>query len=323
MTTQITILGLDLLGKSLGLALSARDFPVMGFDPKVEVAQEAQKLGMVRQFKWNMAHAVEHADLTLVCLPLGDQREVLAALAADFQPGSTVVSVTPLLSSPLAWAAEVLGADRHFLALHPLLGPATPYSEDQTNTPRADLFWRGLWAMAPSATCAPAALQLVNGLAKVAGALPYFVDPVEHDGLMGGVSALPVMLAWALMRAATTSTGWTEMRKVADYSFATATAALANVDQAAETFKLNRDAALRYLDAAQAELKTLREKIASDDAEALAEALAEAADRRAAWLADSVRGDWEAPERPAPDMPTSGDTLRRFLLGGLLDRKKK
>ena len=149
MATQVTILGLNLMGKSLGLALSARDFPVMGFDPKMDVAQEAQKLGAVRQFKWNMAQAVEHADLTLVCLPLADQREVLDVLAKDFPPGSTVVSVAPLLSGPLAWAAQGLASDRHFLALHPLLSPAVPYAEDRTNTPSADLFRHGLWALAP------------------------------------------------------------------------------------------------------------------------------------------------------------------------------
>ena len=323
MTTEIAILGLNLPGQSLGLALSAREFPVTGFDPQLEVAQGAQKLGAVRQIKWNMANAVEQAELTLVCLPFADQHDVLEALAKDFRPGSAVVCVAPLLAAPLAWAAQLLPADRNFVALHPLLSPATPYAEDQATRPNADLFRLGLWAMAPAPTCAPEALKLVNGLAAVAGAEPYFVDPVEHDGLMGGASELPAVLACALMRAATASTGWTEMRKVAGYGFATATAALADPNQAAAAIHLNRDAALHYLDAALTELKALREKIAADDAGALDEALKEAAGRRSAWLADWVRGDWEAPEKAGPEMPRSGDTLRRFLVGGLFDNKKK
>jgi prephenate dehydrogenase len=322
MTTQITILGLNLAGQSLGLALSARDFRVMGFDPKSEVAQAAQKLGAVHQTKWNMAQAVAGADLTLVCLPLAELREALEAIAQDFRPGSAVTSVAPLLAQPLAWAAEVLPADRHFVAIHPLLSPAMPYQATNALAPAADLFKRSLWATAPSPACAPEALQLINGLANVAGASCYFVDPAEHDGLMGGASALPVMAAVALMRAATASSGWPEMRKVASYSLATATAALADLDQAAAALQLNRESALRYLDAAQAELRALREKVAAGDTAALGQLLQEAASRRADWLADSARGDWDAPEKAAPEMPSSGDSLKRFLVGGLFDRKK-
>ena len=323
MATQITILGLNFLGQSLGLALSAREFPVMGFDPKLEVAQAAQKLGAVRQIKWNMAQAVKDADLTLVCLPLAEQREALEAIAKDFKSESAVVSVTPLLAHPLAWATEVLPADRHFVALHPLLSPAVPYSEANALTPNADLFKHGMWAMAPSPTCAAGALQLVNGLANVAGATPYFVDPTEHDGLMGGASALPVMLALALMRAVAASPGWPEMRKVAGYSLATATTALSDLDQTAAALQLNRESTLRYLDAAQAELTALREKVAGDDTAGLDAALTEAAARRAAWLADSAGGNWETPEKAAQELPTSAGTFKRFLVGGLFDRKEK
>ena len=313
---------MDLIGQSLGLALSARDFPVTGFAPRLEMAQEAQKRGAVRQIKWNMAQAVAGADLTLVCLPLAEQREALEAVAQDFQPGSAVVSVSPLLAAPLEWAAQVLPADRNFIALHPLTSPARPFEEASGLSPSADLFKHGQWALAPSATCGPEALQLVTGLANVAGAAPYFVDPVEHDGLMGGASALPALLARALMGAATASPGWTEMRKLADSGFATATAALDD-DQALAALWHNRQNALRYLDAAQAEIKALREKLAAEDPADLAKALDEAAERRAVWLADCARGNWEAPERPAPALPTSGDTIKRFLVGGLFDRRGK
>jgi prephenate dehydrogenase len=249
-------------------------------------------------------------------------REALDAVAQDFKPGSTVVSVAPLLAAPLEWAAEVLPADRHFVAMHLLSSPALPAEKAQSLAPSAGLFKHGLWAIAPSATCAPEALQLVTGLANVAGAAPYFVDPVEHDGLMGGASALPALLAAALMGAATTSPGWIEMRKAADCGFATATAALDD-DQALAALAHNRQNALRYLEASLAELRALRDKLAADDPAALKETLNEAAARRAAWLADCARGDWDAPEKPAAPLPTSGEALKRFLVGGLFDRRGK
>ena len=69
-------------------------------------------------------------------------------------------------------------------------------------------------------------------------------------------------------------------------------------------------------------MKALREKIAAGDAAALDETLKEAAGRRVTWLVDFARGDWETPENPPSELPKSGDTLRRFLVGGLFDRKK-
>ena len=53
------------------------------------------------------------------------------------------------------------------------------------------------------------------------------------------------------------------------------------------------------------------------------EALQEAAERRATWLADCARGDWDAPETTAPAAPTVSESLKRFVVGGLFDRKKK
>ncbi len=318
MTTQIAILGLNLTGQSLGLALSARQFPVTGFDPKAEVAQAAQKLGAVQRTHWHMGQAVREADLTLVCLPVAEQREALAAIADDFKPGSAILCVGPLLAPPLAWTAEVLPADRYSLALHPLLSPDLPYQ----SAPRANLFKHGLWALAPGPTCNAEVLQLVNGLAAVSGAAPYFVDPQEHDGLMGGASGLPLALAWVLMRTATAAPGWPEMRKVADYGFATATAALTNTEQGAAALLANRAPVLRYLEAAQAELQRLHAQIANGEAAALDEALREAADYRATWLAENAHGDWEAPEKPPTETLSMGNNLRRFLVGGLFDRRK-
>ncbi len=62
--------------------------------------------------------------------------------------------------------------------------------------------------------------------------------------------------------------------------------------------------------------------MAAGDAAALDQTLQEAAELRAGWLADKARGDWDTPEKAAPEMPKAGDSLKRFLVGGLFDRKR-
>jgi prephenate dehydrogenase len=323
MPVQVSILGLQRLGGSLGLALNAHSgLALTGFDDDPDAARVALSRGVVQKAEWNLISAVEGADLVLMALPLARQRELLAAFAASVREGCVIASVSPLLAPPIGWAAQSLTGERHFVACHPVLNPAQLHTgETGLDAARADLFKRGLWALAAAPTCAPEALKLMGDLATLLGASPYFVDPAEHDGLMGGVDALPALLACALLQAAGASPGWGEMRKFTDRGFATATDPLAETDSA--TLVFNRESALRYLDAALEALQALRQKIADGHGAALDEALAEAAERRAKWLSDRQRGEWEKPEKPQVEMPSAGESLSHLFFGGLLRPKRE
>jgi prephenate dehydrogenase len=260
------------------------------------------------------------AEVVLLALPLSEQRETLSAIAPELKSGCVVVSVAPLLGPSLAWADELLAAERHFVASHPILNPARWLT--QTTGPeaaRADLFARGQWALAPSPDCPPEALRLASDLITLLGASPYYVDPVEHDGVMGTVGALPTLLAWALMQAATSAPGWSEIRKAAGAGFAAATAALAEDDHT--LLLLNHENVLRSLDATVEELKTLRDLVASGSGPRLQEALAEAASRRATWLAERQSGEPTDFPASSVELPSSSETFGRLLFGNLFGKR--
>ena len=323
MTVAISILGLDRLGGSLALRLAKReDLRIAGYDRDPSVAKRAQSQGALHKAHWNLFNAIEGADVVVVALPFAEQRETLKLIAPDLRPGSVVVAAGSLLVPPLAWAAELLGetGERHLVAAHPVLNPSQLHTGDfGFEAARADLFGKGLWALAPAPNCAPEGLRLAADLARLVDAFPYFVDPHEHDGLAAAADNLPALLAWALMRAAAVSPGWPETRKVADRSFATATAALVDMEPA--VIRANRENVLRYLDAALADLQTLRQWLARDDGPSLEAALTEAAELRAAWVAVRAKGDWEHLDDVQTDMPTAGDMLGRMLVGGLMGKR--
>ena len=108
-------------------------------------------------------------------------------------------------------------------------------------------------------------------------------------------------------------------QKIADRALATATVALVDADQAG--LRANRENVLRYLDAALAALQAARQQLAAGETAALDEALAQAGERRAAWLADRERGDWERLGAAQAALPTAGNMLGRFLVGGLLSKR--
>jgi prephenate dehydrogenase len=324
MTVNVTILGLGRVGGSLARCLAPRaELRLTGYDRDASVARQAKSQGVLHQAHWNLPSAVDQANLVLLTAPMAEQAETLKIIAPELRAGCVVATVCPLLAPPLAWAGEWLAGppERHFVACHAALNPSRLYTDDTGfESSSADLFKQGLWAMAPAPGCSPEGLRLMADLVRLLEAFPYFVDPAEHDGLAGASEMLPALLALALMQAAE-SPGWPETRKVADRSFATATAALADVDLAA--LRANRDNALRYLDAALAALQALRQQIAADGpaAQRVDNAFAEASARRSAWLAERRRGDWEHPADPLANMPTTGDMFGRLLVGGLLSRR--
>ena len=323
MTINVTVIGLGRVGGSLARRLRQHDqLNLTGYDHDHDLAREALREGALHKAQLNLLTAVEQADLVLLTGALAEQREHLRLIAPELKAGSVTAAVGPLLAPPLAWAAELLAgrAERHFVACHPALNPAQLYTgETGFDSSSADLFERGLWSLAPAPGCAPEALRLVADLARLAGAFAYVVDPAEHDGLAAASEALPALLAIALMEAAAASPGWSETQRVADRSFATATVALVDADSAA--LRANRENALRYLDAALAELGRLRQLLAADEAAAIDQALAQAADRRAAWLADRQRGDWEHLGEATPSLPSAGEMMSRLVVGGWLSKR--
>ena len=313
MTIHIALLGLRQAGASLALALKQHgSVQVTGHDSQPDPAGR-NALGRLAP---SPAQAVANADLVVLALPLDEQREMLRGIGPKVRAGGVIVSLTPLLQPPLEWAAD-LPAERYFVAAHPTLNPdLLPASPAE---PRPDLFTRGLWALAPAKGCAPEAVQLASDLAALLGATSYFIDPGEHDGLMGGAEALPVLFSWALMQSAVNSAGWRDFRKMADARFARATALLDEAERL--PVLLDRPQALNALDRALTELQSLRAKLAAAEAGELDRALEAMAVRRAKWLAEKRRADWQEQEPMPANVPTVGAMLGHMFAGNLFAKK--
>jgi prephenate dehydrogenase len=90
---RIAIVGLGLIGSSIGLALSReqRDFEIVGHDKSNTAASQAKKLGAVDKVEWNLINACEGAGLVILALPLGAIRETMQALAGELATGAVVL----------------------------------------------------------------------------------------------------------------------------------------------------------------------------------------------------------------------------------------
>jgi prephenate dehydrogenase len=323
--TQLTLIGLGRIGTSIGLAIKRRaagGLTVVGHDRDLAIARAAQAKGAVDKIEWNLPSACESADIILLCLPLSEMRKAMAEVAPHARPGCVISDTAALKTPVLEWAAELIPADRHFVGGVPILNPAYLHGGD--DGARADLFDKGLWALVPHPEASPEAMKLIGDLAALLGATPFYMDTAELDSLLTATQVLPALTAAALIHTATASPGWGDARKLADRTFATATApaALSSPAATAAAAVLGKGDAIHYLDDLIKRLSEMRAAIASGEADKIETLLKDAASARAAWLIKRQDANWEAEEAPNVHTPTAGDVLGQLIGFGLGRRRE-
>jgi hypothetical protein len=101
------------------------------------------------------------------------------------------------------------------------------------------------------------------------------------------------------------------LRKVAGPAFETSTDLISGPSVAeSELYLLNKDNLLRWIDSYSASLQSIRELLAQDQSEVLAERFAAAAKERNSWMVDRSDGQWlEGPRTEMPERPSMVDTF--------------
>jgi prephenate dehydrogenase len=329
---KVTIIGLGLIGSSIGLGLrdwatkgGKRDsvLEVTGFDLNLEHQNYARKIKAVDRTEWDLSKAVRSADLIVVAVPPLAVREVFEAIALNAKPGAIITDTTSTKVKVLEWAHELLPEPVHFVGGHPMAGKAQSIEGAE-----AALFKGATWCVVPSVRADEAAVQTVLGMISALDAEPMFIDAHEHDGFVGGISHLPFMLSIALMRAVSRDASWRDMKFLTAGGFRDVSRlAAASADMHRDICATNRDAITRWLDTAIEELQHARSLIAADTEEADETLLAlfnEARDARAEWsTAERRAGELVQDTENELSRTTMSEQMGQMLMGGMFRRRPK
>ena len=287
MGLQVTIVGLGLVGGSIGLALkkAGADLPrrggtdagrleIVGHDKNPEAARSAHKNGCVDRTEWNLISACDGADLVIISTPPAGIQSTLTAIAAELKEGCVVTDTASLKVPVLNWARESLPATAHFVGGHPIpkrgYGRGAPIAKPDATIadsgawqPAADLFAGAVYCLTPASNTSPEALQRVSDLAEAVGAIPYYMDAAEHDGLIAAVEQLPLFMALALQDVVSASPAHREIARLSGVDFSHATWPLVGDHYAlSEVCHSNAANIVRWLDSYLARLSSLRESLA-------------------------------------------------------------
>lgn len=271
---RIAIIGLGLIGGSIGLALKrgeAGEFQVAGCARTRDTVQRAKKMGAIDVEAHGAAEAARGARLVIVASPIMTVRGVFEQIAPVLVEGAVVTDVASTKAGVARLAAELLPAHAQFVGGHPMAG------KERQGIDEADgeLFRGKPWVIAPSVSATESAVSTVIGLARVAGAEPIFMDAEEHDSYAAAISHLPLVLSSALFSVAFGSAAWPELAKLASSGFRDTTRLASGSPEMAHDIVLtNRENVVHWIDRYMDELYRFRQQIAAGESKEVIEMFA-------------------------------------------------
>ena len=192
---RVAILGLGLMGGSLGLALKSRQgahATVHGYARRPETRKLALKLNAVDAVFDDPAKAVQGADVVVLCVPILAIPDLLAKCKSSLQRGCLVTDVGSTKAQTAARIDPLLqGTGAVFVGSHPLAG-----SEQQgLDAARADLYEQAVVVVTPADGKTGPAVESLKRFWENLGASVQVMIPDQHDRIAARTSHLPHIVA--------------------------------------------------------------------------------------------------------------------------------
>ena len=191
---SVGIVGLGLIGGSLGLDLRDLGWSVQGLVHRTATAERALERGLVDAVSTDPA-CLSSCDLVVLSLPipalLAPESTLLEAI-----PESAVVTDVGSVKQPVLEVWRSLHP--RFVASHPMAGTASAGVE----AGQAGLFRGRPWIATPEAGTDPTAVEVVRTLAHDLGSQWHTASAEQHDQAVALISHMPVLVSAALLRTA-------------------------------------------------------------------------------------------------------------------------
>lgn len=324
MMQNVTIVGLGLIGGSLGLSLKRwsadndNALRITGFDTNIEHQQLAKKMKAVEDIPWGLPDAISNADVVILAIPVGAMKQAFEDIAPHLKFNAIVTDTGSTKADVLEWA-KVLPAHVSFVGAHPMAGGSS-----SLESASADLFDGASWIICPASNASELAIQTILGIVAATNGEPFFVEPEEHDAYVAGISHLPFVVASALVKATMSDSSWRDMKSLASTGFRDTTrVALGSPEMHRDIVLTNRKSISRWIDSLIDTLQEFKSDLANEDDDAAKEAIGQffkdTQDLRI--QADLVRPR-SAEMAPEDSQPTGSGMIRSMLFGGFGGRDK-
>jgi prephenate dehydrogenase len=196
---KVTIVGVGLLGGSLGLAIKKRRLAdeVVGYVRRKASILECKKAGAVDSSTTDLHEAVKDADLIVLCTPLAQMLSLLKEMRPSIKRGAIITDVGSVKATVVKQLEPLVAkTGAHFVGSHPMAGA----EKTGVAAARQNLFENAVCVLTPTRKSNKAALKKTEQLWKAVGARVMRLAPELHDQLVSRSSHLPHVAAATLAK---------------------------------------------------------------------------------------------------------------------------
>jgi prephenate dehydrogenase len=285
---KITIVGVGLLGGSIGLAVRRHRLAgeIAGFVRRAASLKDCEKAGAVDYAVTDLLAAVSNADLIILCTPLAQMRSLAEKILPALKRGAIVTDVGSVKAGVVRELESLVKtAGAHFIGSHPMAGA----EKTGVAAARADLFENAVCVLTPTKKSDQRSVRRLEQFWKSLGARVLKMDAAQHDLLVSRSSHLPHVVAATLAglvldpkqpkaRAGLCANGFRDTTRIASGS----------PEMWRDIALANRKNLSRSVDAFVAELKKFQSALKRGDGKTVEILFATAKQRRDNWCAKAM-----------------------------------
>jgi len=272
---QVAIIGVGLIGGSLGMLLRRDGLAdaVVGVGRRVENLKTAVELGAIDRYVADARDGVRDADLVVLATPVDTYERHLREWGQSLKADAIVSDVGSVKGALVEQAERLLPKTARFVGAHPIAG------KERTGVAAGSvtLFKGARCILTPTTRTDPQALQLIRAMWEAAGSIVLTMDPMLHDKVLGAVSHLPHVAAFALINALAEVQRTTPELDLLAYSGGglrdTTRIAASSPEMWRDIFMWNRDNLVAQIEVYERHLRELKRLIQSGDGPAIEQEL--------------------------------------------------
>ena len=272
----VAIVGLGLIGGSIGLGVKGHGSRVIGIPRREETLKKALEMGAIDEGSLDVSKVAE-ADIVFLCTPINLIIPKLKELAPHLKKGAVVTDVGSTKTDIVSQAEKLMPKGTYFVGGHPMAG------KEQTGieVAEAELFKEKVWILTETSKTRQKASEEVEEVVRLLGAKVVRMDPKTHDLVVAGVSHVPLAAAATLVNLVADSEQNEQMAQCASSGFRDTTrVASGDPVLGRDMFTTNRVALLKTLKNFRAKLLELEKLIKKGDPGAIEKELKAAKDFR-------------------------------------------
>jgi len=278
---HVVIVGMGLMGASLGYDLRGHCRQVTGVVRRPEAVAETEASGCVDNATLDARAAVSQADVVVLATPVRTILRQIQELGAEMKHGAILLDMGST-KTEICQALDALPSHVQPVGGHPMCGKETA----GLAAAQPGLYENCTFVLCPLPRTSERALGLAREMVEFIHARPLLLQPQRHDRLVAAISHLPYLAASALVAhvmavAEDDPVVW----DVAASGFRDSSrVAASDVRMLMDILLTNREAVVSAVDEYLGELTELRDALAQQDAETLTQRLTKIATARRNWM---------------------------------------